>query len=631
MIWLLFMNQGVAVLDQTIYEDLCSYLHGKESQLSHQISEVSLLLASTPTLSRAQSAAPMRLSEAVEEFSRKINKTSHASANKFSAVKWENLASQINDDLWAYVEVLEGCVTELFQQINRISFEQWNHDLVDIATKIKDELTKRMDDLVWAILRLENQLEKYRWMSEARSGKWVAWRKIVFSWQWLLDRSLRGNVFRCHKFLGFRFQQFIERYTGYLQLFESVQESQQKYHQFRVLSSMDLDQQDRLKHLCFLLELWKKNKKSRVLSRNEVLRALRGCSSYDVLYGIFKEYIFAIRKALFDKSRMIKKQFRVLFIDVKIREPFFNNISVYRNELKMLYETILQYKKFHFDTDPPKKTLVQKLFRWASNKQEANHLRDLNHLLHEIQSLDLLALNFRASMESESFNERKITPELKKEINRYLHEMAQPLASRDLMYRDGLALVGALQGLDEMGAFDPNVVHYIRHTLIRAMCVDWKYHVLQEIPLFHHVYEVHQNICAIDENRQHMNRLHKFQRVLDQLAIWIENNETLKRAHEIELDINNLKAYLQDFFAYVQNLEVSKSESQENELNNLVIQASQALLKYLYVFGQFFQRLHNDNSEQRMVRKQLLFVDQYFEEIEIKIYDLLTKDTPLRS
>lgn len=612
--WQTQEHQSTTILDEALAEELGEYLEVKELQLSKQIIQLLSLVEEVPSLAPSDTAMPSRLGEAVEEFSRKVRKAGRSTtAALTNREQWKLTVIKMNGDLWQYVEVLEGCVKELFQQHEQIGFEQWNADLARAMTSIKDELTHRIDDLTWAIRRLEEQLKEYQLLCKFREGKWMRWQKVVFSWQKVLDKQLVPTLSQCNKYLNLKYRKFIESYTGYLQMYEGVQKQVQKVNNFRILSSLDLDRQDKYKHLYLLLKLWQQNNKSLILSRTETLRAVRSFAAYPVAVSIFKEYLSSIKKAAFDKSRMIKKQFRLLFIDKVVRQPLLDNLSGYRNELSVLNDVIKKYVKFHEHTDPK-----------SRNRSNSNNssFEELHKFIREIHELDLQIVNFHSSLECDPTMDRRITPELLNEINRNLHEMGQPLASQELMRRDAKVLLSDLHGLDEMGTFDPKVVGFTRNTLIKAMCTDWKYHVLQEMPLFHHVYRLHQNIVG-ESNKAHFSRLGKFQGVLDQLSAWITNKETLKHAHDIELDINDLKGYFQDFLAHVQRLEKRPEDLLEAEINeHPVTKTEEALLESLYIFGKFFHQLHLNDPEHRLIRKQLLFVDQYFDAIARKLHDL---------
>ena len=275
---------------------------------------------------------------------------------------------------------------------------------------------------------------------------------------------------------------------------------------------------------------------------------------------LFKEYFFLIREAIFDKSRMIKKQMGLMFIEQESKRVLVNNLGNYRLELETLRELINDYLKFHLETDPDNKNWIGKFFRNNYSKEFQKQFNELYKLIDEVKHLDAITSSFQTSLEARSHVGNSITAEAQDEINRHLHEMSQPLASKNIMQTLAKKLMNTLQGIDEISSFNPNTVDYVCFTLCKAMCTDWKYHVLQKIPVFHEIYQIHQGISKTSNDRAHQNRYYKFQRILKQLEIWIKNGETLKHAHEIDLDANDLKAYFQDFLAYVQRLAPDEDE-----------------------------------------------------------------------
>jgi hypothetical protein len=624
MVWQSYDKQNIIILDEPMAEQLSQYLENKESQLSAKIIEIILQIEGQPTLKESSAPSFFRLSEAVEDFGRKISRAALVTYPTLIKDKWKFAANEINNALWEYTEVLEGCVTELFQQIEQMGFEQWNVDVIRATTSIKDELTHRMDDLIWAIRRLEQQLKVYQKLCESQEEKWgEIWRTLLSPFLSLLDRSLEPAVRKCNKFLNFRYRKFIERYTGYLQLYETAQQSMNRFYHSNVLSSMDINQQDKFKELSFLLNLWENNCKARALHRTEPVRALRSCLSFEGAISLFTDYFFTIKDAIFDKSRLIKKLFKMESNDFEAKKPLVDNIAGYRKELNNLKELIQGYKKFHETTDPGTKSWLVRMFKFSSER-EPKQFQELKKLVNDVKNLEAVSVNFQTSLEKESSTDREMAFHLQNEVERNLHEMGQPLASKELMRRNAKALVQSLQNLNEISSFDPKIVSFTCHTLCKAMCADWKYHVLQEMPTFHKLLEVHEGIATISDERAHMNRLHKFQRILNQLDMWIKNNDTLKHVQGIDLDINDIKAYLQDFLAYVQRLEPDHQIDgmDKEEFERPVGKAAEALLHYLYLFGNFFAKLHTENSEHRLMRRQLLFIDQYFEAIDRRIQDL---------
>ena len=102
-------------------------------------------------------------------------------------------------------------------------------------------------------------------------------------------------------------------------------------------------------------------------------------------------------------------------------------------------------------------------------------------------------------------------------------------------------------------------------------------------------------------------------KVFHQLAQWIETNDLVKHAHQVELDINDTKALLQDFLGQVQQAAQNRLAGQENK--EMSANHMKQLLDYLFLFGYFFHSL-NLSDPRRQLRRRFLFADQYFEAIE---------------
>jgi hypothetical protein len=90
--------------------------------------------------------------------------------------------------------------------------------------------------------------------------------------------------------------------------------------------------------------------------------------------------------------------------------------------------------------------------------------------------------------------------------------------------------------------------------------------------------------------------------------------------HEIELDMNDMKTYLQDFLATIQR--ATRDKSQDPFLDETIHKLHHQLLEYRYLFGQFFLSIMSRNSDGMQLRNQFLFVDQYFESVENLLQNL---------
>jgi len=75
---------------------------------------------------------------------------------------------------------------------------------------------------------------------------------------------------------------------------------------------------------------------------------------------------------------MIKKQYRLLFIDKNVRQPLIDTVAGYREELVLLNDIAGKFRKFHEMTDPPKKNWFQQAIDRPSTSYEAKHLKTLH-------------------------------------------------------------------------------------------------------------------------------------------------------------------------------------------------------------------------------------------------------------
>lgn len=622
MTWQPYESRGIASIDTHLADKLKDYLDSKETELAVQIFGSIHFFHEMPSISKPNSTVSIRLNESVEDFGKKVHRIDQMRQQNISIDEWKLSAKQIDNALWNYIEVLESCEIELFQQLDQINFEHWNADFSRTVASIKDDLTHRLDDLMWAIRRLEQQLSVLRRTCEARSGKMGVWSRLIPFRRRILDSTLSSVVTKCQKFLGFRYQKFTDKYTGYLHLYNNAEHSLQKLYNYRYLSSMDLDVQDRFKKIYLLLEMWELNLSAKALPQNDIVKAFRSSISPEGTIALFREYYCAVRKGLFDKSRMIKKKFREVFQDPDARKPLIESTAGSRVELHMLASISSKYHDFLLRTDPDPSVRSRLGFPEWIVGPEPKQVKQLTTFINDIEHLDGMSARFQSSLEEEKAMEHRPSAQMEQEVIDHLREMGQPLASKEMMRKHAKSVMAILNKVDELASFYPDTVDYVCKIFCRSLRADWKYHVLQEIPLFHQLYEIHQGIVGPLEERQHLSRLNKFRGILDQLSLWIKHNETLKHTHEIELSINDIKAYLQDFFAHVQSLLRDEGQSNTEEIAPEVSKVYQVLLEYRYLFGNFFHELRPDIPEERLLRKEFLFVDQYFEAIENRLQEV---------
>ena len=340
--------QGIVSIDQPLVDQLNSYLQEKESQLSSRILHAMhpLPRESLPPVLPYSTAVQVKLAEAVEAFGKNVHKVISSQRALVPTNDWEAASRQINNALWEYLEVLEGCITELFQQLGQIGFEQWQPELLTVVDTIQETLEGRMMELKSKMQRLESLLWEYRWAGEAREGKNVSLRKLLFFWKSLLDRSLRSYLKNSCKFLSIRYKSFSRRYSGYVKLRDKIEHSLIKLGGYHVFKTLDKEMQEEFKKIFRLLKLWKLNLKTNSLPSREPIRALRSAISIDNATNLFKGYSYALRESLFERSRKFKSDPIGGYSEAPKRKIVAQVIKGYCAETHTLGAIIGKYREF---------------------------------------------------------------------------------------------------------------------------------------------------------------------------------------------------------------------------------------------------------------------------------------------
>jgi hypothetical protein len=613
--------QGIISLDLVLVEQLRLYLQEKESQLSQSIANAIHPLP-REGIPPVLASGDLKLFEGVETFTKNIHKVSISKYSVVAPNDWELATRQINNALWENVEVLEGCVVELFRQLGQVGFEKWNPALLKAVEAIKDMLHIRLEELGWKIPRLESLLWDYRWICEKQDGKIVFFKKTFSFWKSILDRELMTSVKKSRKLLETGYKKFVTRYTEYEVLKIKIDNTLRKFNSYQVFKSLDEANREEFRTIYRLLKVWELNLRSKSLPPREPIRALRNAYSIEKAASVFREYSRSLRKVLFDRSRKIKADSNELYFDVSSRRIVGDVVKGYRAEVHTLGAAIDKYREFYLRTHPNPYVRTRWGFAEWIVGPEPSQTKDLLSILYSVEELDKLyeSLGLGLQKGPAAFDSLSMS-RLYQDMEQTLHEMGQPLTSRMVMRARAEKLLDQIQQMDELGSFNPDVVEYVGKAFSKGLRADWQYNVFFDIPLFHQLYEIHQGILGPIEDRNHLGRKNKFRDLITQIEGWVRNRDTHRHVHEIETDMTDMKNYLQEFLAYVQRIE------NEKDLSKVALKAhtsdiTRQLLEYRYLFGQFFHDLHQYEPEGKMIRNQFLFIDQYLESVENKLNEL---------
>lgn len=619
--------QGIITLDQSLVENLNLYLKDKESQLALSILNAihPLPRESLPPVLPYNTKGEVTLDEALDAFSQNVASVAASEKPLVPLNDWEQATRQVNTSSWEYVEVLEGCVTELFLQLSQVGFEQWRPELIEVVESVKESLLYSMNNCKSAIKQMEANLWEYRTICESRSGKSNWLNKISYLWTTLLDRSLTSYLEKSSRFLKMRSKWFSQKYGDYLKLKHKVGQSLRKFKGYHVFGILDDDIQRQFKKIYELLKLWKLNTKTKSLPSREPIRALRSTYSMDKAGIIFADYYKNLKTTLFERSRKFKDDPNDLYLDISSRRLVSDILMDYQAEVHTLGATIENFREFYLRTHPNPYVRT----RWGFSEwvvgPEPKQARELLDLVYKVELLDKLFEKLSHSLEKGPKGyEKAHLSEQYRQVEHTLHEMGQPLTSRSVMRTRAEEVLEQIEEIDELGSFNPDTVDYVGKIFSKALRADWRFHVLFEISLFHQLYGVHQGIMGPDEDRHHLTRLNTFTQMLDQLKGWVKNRDTHRHVPEIETDMNDMRGYLQDFLGSVQRL-VAQEDLEIEHAKVLVSNIAKQLLEYRYAFGNFFYLLHQNEPEGKLIRNQFLFVDQYFEAVESQLHEMRSK------
>lgn len=613
---------GIISLDRTLANQLQTYLDEKEAQLSHILANAIQFQGNfaLPVLPFSFGTR-FKLSEGIEAFSRKVKQASNSSKPMVPPDDWKKVADQINRALWDYLELLEGGVVELYQQLDQFGFEKWRPELINVVESIKDILSHSLEDLSWAVKRLETLLWEYRWACERTGPQAILLSKVVYCWKALIDRTLSANIRKSQKFLNFRYQNFVHRFDQFFEVDSQIGKSMTKFLGYTVLNERDLDDQNKYKNLYQFLKIWELNLKSKALPQREPIRVVRNLIPSEKAFILFKNYYQALKDRLFEYSRAIKREADETPDPLRKLE-LQGSASVNRLELHTLAATVNKYRDFLLRTDPNPYVRSRWGFGEWNVGPEPAIAKQLSSLGYDIEALDELLVKFSESLRKAPVRPSTATYFLQQDIQKILHDMGQPLTSSSMMRIRSEKLLSLLQQLDELGSADTHIIDEITLILNKAMRADWKYNILHEISQFHDIYAIHLGILGPIVDRSHLNRYAKFKRLLQQIQQWVKDKSTLRHIHEIEVDMSDIKGYLQDFLASVQRLTKDPTVFNKDNAEKELSEVSQQLVEYRYLFGQFFHFLRQNESEEKIIRNQFLFVDQYFESVENKLGEL---------
>src|ERR1700722_16610689 len=217
--------QGILILNEQLVHQLEQHLERREAKACVAILK-SVEIETAPILPTPR-GSDLKFTETVELLGKQLR---HWAQAPFDPSKFALIVKGVNTILLDYFEVLESSAIELFQQLDQMGIEDWSLSLRHCVDEIKEIIIRHLDDLNWAALRLDYQLSHYRFQK--------SFLKFFLFWQRSIDRSLRKNLEKCRKFLGFNYKKFSDQYERYIEMHTSIELAVEKFSDYLAISRL---------------------------------------------------------------------------------------------------------------------------------------------------------------------------------------------------------------------------------------------------------------------------------------------------------------------------------------------------------------------------------------------------------
>lgn len=564
------MAVAISKLSYGLLDNLREFFDKQEAKLAD-----TLLLSFTPSTPSLplHGTGHIRLAQALERMS----------ANRNSPISVE----MINGALWEYVEVLESAAQELIERVRHYPLNGWSDEFYYIALGFNELIAHRIEDLIWVFRRIDSLLF---------SLKKYSFKKLFKGLFTILDRRVLNHLSRTEDALSIHAKNFDLCFAALRKDIEESRINEAKLLVFPVFPTLSFGIQETLLILCRFLKVLDENKKHFVFKNEEITKTIRGIAKIGTMTLHFREYLVQVRRFFFDLAKLWRQ-----IQDTHLATTLLN-VQGELNFLKALIgsyrEILLAPHRFAFS-------------RWLVGP-EPKKTRDLLTLLYEIDTLNKLFTQLQGTLEKGPNPDQMIKHlEVQQKMEEVLHEMGQPLSSRQQLQTKAERFLEYWELADELGGSAGNVENLVTNWLIKALRYDSLAQSFPSMPRFFELLMVHRGCQEPIEDREHEKRMKLFSQIISHVEQWIKEHAVEKHSKDLEVDEASLHETFQNFLALIQRKVLPDKGGWEAY--------SQMLLDYRVLFARFFYALRLALGEGKQVRAHFFFVDHYLEAIEMQL------------
>ncbi len=596
--------RGITVIDHELIEQLTAFLGERERELTDAIYQSLGLDVPSEDLD-----AP--LAERLQEVTDAVASTSSLDAYRTLQHTW-------NEALWRYLEILEGGVSQLFQQLDQVGIDEWTYELSQVVDGLEVLFREKMSSHTDAVILLENSL--WRCSSKAR-GATLGWlpQSLQRVGSFLLDRQLLPNLRKSQRFLQTRYGGWQSRYAEYVKLGAQAEQSLKKFESFALLRNLSPESQEQFLLIYRILKIWEVDAKEKAILLQDLTRALKPRVASEEALGMYRAYYSLLHDSLFDASRALKlvsggsqSHFE------SAKSEIHGELVGTRKELTTLGSALARYREFLLRTDPNPYVRSRWGFAEWVVGPEPTICRSLLRL--EL-SVEGLAVQYQSFLEavakadiSSGFQPLDKTP-AHSEIEGILRMMGQPLNSRHVMASHVDRLVEALRRFDELNAMYPETIPFITNVLSRALKTDKKYHLLHDNAQFSQLFCVHRDLInPMLRQEDHDAVVARLRTQIAKILGWLVKGHLEKHMADVDIFAEEVTHTFQGILDRCED--TLPTLAIESEREAFVETQRSRLLELRYILGTYYRRLLKYPADGRQVRGQFVAADQILDAVE---------------
>lgn len=606
--------KGIVNLDPQIAKQLNRYIMEKETELGLKIIRfIDPLDIHNPELETPEIQS-LSLGEAVLFFGKKVRAMI---LDRESHQLHEDIHKKITQECWQFLTLLENYTEQFFKEMSQHQCISWNEELINTVKSIKTTLINALDDLEWAVKRLNAQLFQLK-RGVLNLTYFDKLKRYASGFGPESDRALLKNLEKTRKFLTFYGLKFQDNCAKYQILQQDVKKHVIKLANLEVLNTLYSDSKETFIKVYECLKMWEINQQSKLIPSADLEKPLKNVIDPKRVSHIFEEYHSLLLKKVFEISGLLKFERNEILEHGPMSTQLEVSLKRLLKEIHLLGSTVTSYRKFLLKTDPD--PYVRSRFgfpEWIVGEEPAS-TKNMLLINYDIEEMNFQVEEMLHALQSAGTGDE--VSQLNKihlKLEPVLHEMAQPLVTESTMKELAEKACGYLKEVKELTSLELESVNFIGRGLSSLLKADWKYQVLFGIPEFEKIYAIHMGLFGEShENRDYLNRLDELRRHCKELKDLVKGKSFYNHLQEIDFTINDIKGSLQDFLGYVQRLAQEPSISSETK-RDLFLQ----LLEVRYFFGHYFHELGTLGDDKSKILNKLHFVDQYLDAIDTVIQD----------